>query len=248
MTEQVILIKMNNKNERNYLSYATIAFLILFAVFAIFILIFIVGSIFQNDTQTEETKNVVAVEDSQQEEILESNEKTEEVLEKETVPPYTIYPAGTYKIGVDLPAGEYEVFAARYIKISSDSSGDIDSIIANENETVVNYISVNDGEYLTVKSLSGYNARIIPETEFPAVAFDTFSGGRYKIGKDIPAGEYKLTTTANGYWERDYYPLGNTFGEYNIIANDNFEDSTYVTVYDGEYLYLNPHTTLILNE
>ena len=63
------------------------------------------------------------------------------------------------------------------------------------------------------------------------------SEGTYKVGSEIPAGEYKLTTTTSvsGY----YAILKDSSGTDNIIANDNFDNQSYVTVKDGQYLELN---------
>ncbi len=65
---------------------------------------------------------------------------------------------------------------------------------------------------------------------------DIYSEGTYKIGSDMPAGEYKLTPTSSlgGY----YAVLSDSTGEDNIITNDNFENQTYVTVSEGQYLEL----------
>lgn len=65
----------------------------------------------------------------------------------------------------------------------------------------------------------------------------TYKSGTYKVGSDMPAGEYKLTATSNtgkGYWcVRD-----SSASDSNIIRNENFENSTYVTVSEGEYIEL----------
>lgn len=60
--------------------------------------------------------------------------------------------------------------------------------------------------------------------------------GTYKVGTDIPAGEYKLTATSNkkGYWE----VTNSSAADADIVGNDNFTGSTYVTVTDGQYLKL----------
>ena len=68
-----------------------------------------------------------------------------------------VYPAGTYKVGQDLPAGEYKFTQTDeyggYIERSSDSSMEFDSIISNDatsekGETA--YVTAHDGEYLKI--------------------------------------------------------------------------------------------------
>ena len=68
-----------------------------------------------------------------------------------------VYTSGTYKVGQDLPAGEYKFTQTDeyggYIERSSDSSMEFDSIISNEatsdkGETA--YVTVHDGEYLKI--------------------------------------------------------------------------------------------------
>ena len=58
---------------------------------------------------------------------------------------------GEYKVGDDLPAGEYYVKCNGnnlYIEVASDSSGSLDSIIYNLNTQGGVYITVEDGEYI----------------------------------------------------------------------------------------------------
>lgn len=70
-----------------------------------------------------------------------------------------VFTDGTYKVGSDLPAGEYkftqtESFGAGYVERSSDSSMELGSIISNDltnEEGESRYISVNDGEYLKIQ-------------------------------------------------------------------------------------------------
>lgn len=65
---------------------------------------------------------------------------------------------------------------------------------------------------------------------------DVYPEGTYKIGSDMPAGEYKLipTSSLGGY----YAIKSDSTGIDNIIENDNFENQTYVTVSEGQYLEL----------
>lgn len=67
---------------------------------------------------------------------------------------------------------------------------------------------------------------------------ESITSGTYKVGKDgdIPAGEYKLTATSGlgGY----YCVTESSAPDADIVGNDNFDNSTYVTVSDGDYLKL----------
>lgn len=65
----------------------------------------------------------------------------------------------------------------------------------------------------------------------------SISAGTYLVGTDIDAGTYKLTATSSygGYWER----AKNATGEFDsILANENFENTAYVTVINGDFLKL----------
>jgi hypothetical protein len=143
--------------------------------------------------------------------------------------------AGMYKIGSELPAGEYIIESTGsmgYYQISSDSSGELDSIIVNDTleRGAYAYIIVQDGDYLQIQSgrmISAATFTITPKnlSDIPPSA--------YKVGKDIPAGEYKITPTDEmGYWERSRNPRSSIDG---IIANDMLTESAYVTIREGEY-------------
>lgn len=60
--------------------------------------------------------------------------------------------------------------------------------------------------------------------------------GMYRVGSDIEAGEYKLTATrsSGGYWK----VTASSAADADIVGNDNFSNSTYVTVSEGQYLKL----------
>ena len=71
-------------------------------------------------------------------------------------PKVKTYSAGQYKIGKDLPAGEYVVISNgdSYIELASDSTGNFSSIIANDVLKNRSVITVQDGQYL--KSTTWY--------------------------------------------------------------------------------------------
>lgn len=155
------------------------------------------------------------------------------------------YEPGTFNVGVDIPAGEYVVTASNYIGIASDSSGEPGSLLAEHiGTTLFTYITINDGEYLKVSAdtevFGSDMSRIcLADIAPPATNFDKFFSGTYKVGRDLPAGEYNVQLIEgedSGYWEINSAPLGTSF---EVIDNDYFTDSSvYVTVQDGEYLTL----------
>lgn len=151
-------------------------------------------------------------------------------------PAKTRYKASTYKVGSDIPAGEYVVYCDSfmgYIETAKDSSGTLDSIIANDNISTNSIVTISDGQYF---KMTGCYAVPIEEAGSP----DTSSDGMFKVGVHIPAGEYKIEVDEDsvmgfGYVEisKDSYHVLDS-----IISNDNFEGSKYITVSDGQYLKL----------
>lgn len=135
---------------------------------------------------------------------------------------------GTYKVGEDILAGEYIIFASGssgYFCVSSDSNQD--DILFNGNFDYNSIITVNDGEYLELE-----RCYAVPFDEVGEI--DLTGDGMFKVGTHIPAGEYKLESEINS----GYYCVYSDSRQQDIIANDNFEGQNYVTVSDGEYLVL----------
>lgn len=142
------------------------------------------------------------------------------------------YGPGQYKVGIDLPSGEYYVLAlysgiSGYFSVTSDSNGD--DIIFNDIFTVNSIVSVNDGEYLYLD-----DATAIPASLFElasTIDYTEYTSGTLKVGHDIQPGEYKLTVSdsSSGYWA--IY----SNGRHDIISNNIFDGSCYVTLSDGQY-------------
>lgn len=146
----------------------------------------------------------------------------------------TSYSDGMYKVGTDIPAGEYLIIptSSGYYQVSSDSTGTLDSIVANDNFTGSRYLTVSDGQYLTLTRCKAYSAQYISDG---TLKNNNFSNGMYKVGVDIAAGEYKVTATGDGYFEVDSSSSGTLDA---IVSNKNFTGDAYVTVSDGQYLKL----------
>ena len=148
------------------------------------------------------------------------------------------YDAGMYKVGTDIPAGEYilDPSATAYYQVATDSTGTLESIVSNDNFSGTRYITVSEGQYLTLTSCTAYPASYVSEGK---VKNDNLSGGMYKVGVDIDAGEYKVTPDGNGYYEVNSSSAGTLDA---IVANENFSSDVYVTVADGQYLKLSGAT------
>ncbi len=206
---------------------------------AIILVIGIFGSASEDTTVADTNEQPVATP------APDTNENTENqvAVQPEETPVSTPTPApkdtvikpGTYKIGTDLPAGEYLFIAdsMSYIEIASDSTGSFESIIANDTVTGHRYITVKDGEYL---KLQGGKAYAVADAPSVVPADGLYKDGMYKVGTDIPAGEYKVVVTSSmGYIEVSSGSRG-TFDQ--IITNDVPTADTYITVSDGQYLTL----------
>lgn len=144
------------------------------------------------------------------------------------------YSAGMYKIGYDIEPGEYIILAnnaiSAYFCLSSDSNGN--DIIANDNFEYNSIITAKYGEYLEIS-----RARMMLLSDFNNYSTipKNVSGAMYKVGTNLGAGEYKLISTSDF---GGYYCIYESSRQDNIIANDNFENRTYVTVQKGQYLVL----------
>ena len=152
------------------------------------------------------------------------------------------YSASEYRVGTDIPAGEYYLRCSgnsAYMAVSSDSSGN--SIIENENFTTHHFITLEDGQYFELSRGRALSVdQFVPD--FDATDLDV---GMYRVGTDIPAGEYKLENTSSS---RAYCCVyNNSTAQRSIVTNDNFEGSKYITVQEGQYLLLNRCTAALVN-
>ena len=111
-----------------------------------------------------------------------------------------------------------------------------DSIVSNDNLSTRTYITLLDGQYFKVSG-----GKFIEEKKASEYSTnnDYFPQGMYKVGKDLEPGEYKIVADdSNCYIEiskDSFHILGS------IITNDNISlnETTYVTVSDGQYLKVN---------
>ena len=146
------------------------------------------------------------------------------------------YPAGQYKIGSDIPAGEYLAVGQGYIELNKEPN-DLGGVIFNDNFVNYHYVEGRDGEYLRTQG----NIKLYPVTADTKIEVDlnNIEQGFYKVGRDIPAGEYKMTLETGGY----FAVYGNAHDR-NILTNGftNEVVTRYVKLADGQYFQLKKGT------
>lgn len=193
-----------------------------------------------SEAAPDETDETVESADSKpEEEGAESAASEEESAETEAEDESNKIEAGTYKVGEDIPAGEYLVFASGmgYIENSSDSTGAIESIIFNDNllNGAHSYVTLNEGNYFKLQG-----AEMYPVEEAPSVVPEDgiYADGMYKVGQDIPAGEYKIILDSSigmGYYE---VSKDSSHQLTSIVTNENVQADTYLTISEGQFIKL----------
>lgn len=149
------------------------------------------------------------------------------------------YSEGSYKVGKDIPAGEYVLVG---FGTNSQSGGQ------------------NYGSFTTTSAVSGsgedhfYGRYIITLTSDQTITFttikmypiasapkvgggSTLSAGMYKVGTDLTPGTYTLINTNDsyyGYYEIDKDDLHMTSS---TVKSDHFPGTVTVSLTAGEYLY-----------
>lgn len=147
-------------------------------------------------------------------------------------PVLTAYAPGQYKVGVDIPAGEYILFSTDlnyngYFFETRDSNGN--DFVKSDGFSYNAIITISEGNYLELS-----RAKAIPSELNPPV--DTSGEGYFEIGRHLPAGEYKLTQvddSMSGY----YFVYTDSTLEH-FAASDSFTGQAYVSVQDGQILEL----------
>lgn len=146
----------------------------------------------------------------------------------------SVYYSGTYKIGTDIPAGEYLLTANNddaFYFTSNDAAGDDWVGLGSPNPTL--YATLRTGDYVTLESTKAYPVATAPKVAVKADG--SFLPGQYKVGRDIPAGTYVINfpaTTNYGYM----FIESNSFNENDAtVGYDFYRGRIYVTLMTGQY-------------
>lgn len=138
---------------------------------------------------------------------------------------------GTFKVGKDIPVGEYVLISENSNGYFAILSGTAESeILANDNFGYITYVKAVEGTCLTLRrcKILSYSARDVYNP-----VDNSYVNGTYKVGKDLPAGRYKLSAISSGYYAIYNTPQGK------IVANKFFQSgSVYITVQEGQYITL----------
>ncbi|MFD7320821.1 hypothetical protein ACFV9D_06970 [Streptomyces sp. NPDC059875] len=145
----------------------------------------------------------------------------------------TIDGDGDFEVGKDVKPGLYRTSgnedAMCYWERAKDSSGETDSILANDNVTGTSYVEVKASDKLFKSSgCKEWEAVDKKATGTPKAA-PKGNGGMFKVGLDIAPGTYKSTgNTDDGcYWERSKDASHNTDA---ILANNNVSGTAIVKI------------------
>ncbi len=150
-----------------------------------------------------------------------------------------VYPPGTYRVGIDLPAGEYYIntsssYAAIQVLTLSTLSYDDTRLYRSVDH--FSYVTVKEGEYLSVS-----DASFCPIERAKKPAFSSpYKAGMYLVGTDLPAGVYYVHPSE----ESCYYEVFSDSYTERCLFNDYFETFSYVELKEGEYISIERGTML----
>ncbi|MEW2510739.1 hypothetical protein [Streptomyces sp. NPDC046870] len=140
---------------------------------------------------------------------------------------------GEYRVGTDVKPGTYRTTGNDdgmcYWERAKDASGELDSLLANDNVSGTSYVTVKATDKLFKSSGCEDWEAVDPKAKgTPASSMDG-DGGMFKVGTDIAPGTYRSTGNADDscYWERTK-DAGH--GLDSIIANNNVTGTAVVTI------------------
>jgi hypothetical protein len=145
---------------------------------------------------------------------------------------------GSFQVGSDVKPGTYRstdnTDGMCYWERAKDSSGETDSLIANDNVMGTAYVTIKASDKIFKSSgCKGWEAVPAKATGTPESEVSG-DGGMYRIGADLAPGTYKSTGNANDatcYWERSKDAL---HGIDSIIDNENVSGNAIVTIAAGD--------------
>lgn len=146
-----------------------------------------------------------------------------------------VYQPSIYKVGIDIPAGKYKLFAltsdeTAYYALCNDPNGD--DIVANDNFYNQAYIYISNGQYIELSDCCA-----VPINSAKLFSGTTYADGEYLVGQEIKPGEYRVQATPgiDGYYSLESFDID---GSRNIDSNRLFDNVAYVAPSAGQILVL----------
>ncbi len=140
---------------------------------------------------------------------------------------------GDFEVGTDLKPGTYRTTGNSdglcYWERAKDASGEMDSLLANDNVTGTSYVTVKATDKLFKSSdCNDWEAVDVKAKGSPASGM-AGDGGMFRVGADIEPGTYRSTSNADDscYWERD---KDAEHSMDSIVANNNVNGTAVVTI------------------
>ncbi|MFF4353175.1 hypothetical protein [Streptomyces sp. NPDC001530] len=144
---------------------------------------------------------------------------------------------GDFQVGTDIKPGTYRTTGNTddmcYWERAKDASGEMDSLLANDNVSGTSYVTIKAGDKLFKTSgCKDWEAVDAKASGSPASQMKG-NGGMYRVGADIAPGTYKSTgnTDDSCYWER---AKDATHSMNSILANNNVTGTAVVTISAGD--------------
>ncbi|MFF1296764.1 MULTISPECIES: hypothetical protein [unclassified Streptomyces] len=140
---------------------------------------------------------------------------------------------GDFQVGSDIKPGTYRTSGNDdgmcYWERAKDASGEMDSLLANDNVTGTSYVTVKASDKLFKSSDCNDWEAVDTKAKGSPAATMTGDGGMFGVGADIAPGTYRSTGNKDDmcYWER---AKDAEHGLDSIIANDNVTGSAVVTI------------------
>lgn len=140
---------------------------------------------------------------------------------------------GDFQVGSDVKPGTYRTSGNTddmcYWERAKDASGEMDSLLANDNVSGTSYVTVKPTDKLFKSSGCKDWEAVDPKAKGSRASTMDGDGGMFKVGTDIVPGTYKSTGNADDscYWERT---KDAEHGLDSIIANNNVTGTAVVTI------------------
>ncbi|MBQ0847088.1 hypothetical protein J8N05_02475 [Streptomyces sp. BH-SS-21] len=144
---------------------------------------------------------------------------------------------GDFQVGTDVQPGTYRTTGNAdglcYWERSKDASGEMDSILANDNVSGASYVTILKTDKLFKSSGCKDWEAVDAKTSGTPAKLIKGDGGMHRVGADIAPGTYRSAGNTDDlcYWERT---KDSSHSMESIIANDNVSGSAVVTVAAGD--------------